>query len=304
MKASSASAIVLVATFLLHISPANARGTLALAPSSPWQLDYGVDNCMLVRNFGEGDDLTTLFLSMYAPDDDRPIISILRKERPRDAEAYRAQFAPNSEYVEISPMPMKYGKGLRGVTFLLPLWPAAEGASRWEFADAQWNDEDQERPIWNDRHRDARQNAIDELRLQLAFKDDLNLKLGSMDAPMKAMRACLDELVAHWGLDVEVQRSLSRKVTPEAFPSKWISSGDYPPHLKRYGYQGLVAFRIIVNEEGQPTDCVVQSATEPTEFADIACKRLMRNATFQPALNSAGEPVASYWQNTIRFVIR
>jgi TonB family protein len=265
-------------------------------------LDYGTDNCSLGRSFGEGADTTFFALSMYAPDD-TPAIKVMRDEKLPIRDSFRVQFAPDTEFTEIErPLRASFGEDLEGVILTLSLRPFSE-VEKLRALTQKREGNYFDVPEWTGPERDERERTITEFRIKNAFRDELHLQLGSMHEPMRAMRACLDELIGHWGIDAEVQRSLSRKAAPATYPGSWVIADDYPRGMLRSGYQGVVHFRLIVGPDGMPTKCIIQEASNPDDFADASCKALMRRAKFLPALDAAGNPVASYWSDSVRFTI-
>jgi hypothetical protein len=303
MRLARISAMLVPAGLVLPFCPAQARDPLVQEPSSAWQMDYGDDRCTLARSFGEGEDQTLFTLSMYAPDD-FPTINIIRKERPRDPNKYLVQFAPDTEYAEIDyPMQAKFGD-LNGVILPFSLRPVAETIAIEKQAKAKPDERDYTVfRNWTAAEREERERSITEFRLRRAFADDLHLKLGSMRQPMEAMRTCLDELLGHWGIDAEVQRSLRQPALPVGNPGDWVVTADYPQGMLTSGYQGVVDFRLIVGADGKPTNCIIQQTSRPADFAAASCRALMRRAKFSPAIDAAGNPVISYWSNSVRFVI-
>ena len=113
---------------------------------------------------------------------------------------------------------------------------------------------------------------------------------------MEAMRACLRELVAHWGLDPDAQAALSRAVTPvgQADWQRRILEA-YPRDMLRQGKSASVPTRLIVGPDGRPTAC--KAVAEPS-FEQATCANMIRYARFEPALDAAGLPVASYFITT------
>lgn len=129
------------------------------------------------------------------------------------------------------------------------------------------------------------------------------LATGNMAAPLKALRTCTDELVTHWGIDVERHRQLSRRPMPRSNPGRWLTSSDYPLGALSSGKQALVRFRLMVDEEGKPTACRIQHSIGDEAFDRVSCERLMARASFQPGLDGEGRPLASYYVNAVRFMI-
>ena len=304
MHLKSGLAPVLSLAGLLFAAEADARDPVVQSPSSNWQLDYGEDKCTLARAFGEGDDVTYLVISMYAPDDDANI-TVMRKERPNDAPDYRVQFGPDTDLTIIEyPMRANFNEDLKGVLFTLSFRPYEDAKRIRELNESERDPEVPYRSAnWDEAARNAREKAITEFRIERAFDDDLVLATGSMGKPLQAIRTCVDELIGHWGLDAEVQRNLSRRAYPIESPEKWMTPADYPGNMLRAGYQGVVNFRLIVDPSGKPTRCIIQETSRPTDFADLSCKILMKKAKLAPALDKDGNPVTSFWSETIRFVL-
>lgn len=124
-----------------------------------------------------------------------------------------------------------------------------------------------------------------------------------MHAPLAALGKCIDNLLTHWGIDVEKHKTLKREAKPAESPDRWVVTGDYPRKMLDAGQPAIVNFRLSVGADGVPTGCHIQSTTRPKEFDDAVCKSVMRRASFIPALDAEGKPLASYYRNTVRFQI-
>jgi TonB family protein len=148
-----------------------------------------------------------------------------------------------------------------------------------------------------------REAAATWLELANVLRKDLVLETGPMNKPLAALRKYSWDTVKLWGLDVEQQKSLIRKPRPKSEPWRWFDSSDYPEKMIRGGYQAIVNFRMMVDASGKPTSCHIQQSTRPKEFDDIVCRAAMRRASFEPALDSEGKPVPSYWRQTVRFML-
>jgi len=134
------------------------------------------------------------------------------------------------------------------------------------------------------------------------MKRRYRLATGSMRAPFAAMRTCTDDLVRHWGFDPAVEATLSRRATPTTNPANWLKSNDFPPSALAEGMNGYVKFRLDVDPDGKVAGCRILYRTNPDEFADASCKLLARRATFQSALDAAGNPVRSYFVSSVKWL--
>lgn len=278
--------------------PLNARETRQLKSASKWVLNYAEDSCRLARSFGDGDRQVTVFLDQFAPSEWFKVMFLGKSIKPRsDGRPIDAtvRFGPNEAETDIT--------GLMGTTgdlptFLVeralrlaPLTPAEEAASE----DAKRREMAFEpAPIGAEREK-----AATWLELRKVLRFDLVLETGRMDQPLAALRQCSWDTVKSWGLDVDQQKTLSRK--PIKKPGTWLRSSDYPEAMVRGGYQGVVHFRIIVDEHGKPTSCHIQDSTRPKEFDEVVCRSVMKRAEFEPALDANGRPVRSYWSQTVHF---
>ncbi len=120
---------------------------------------------------------------------------------------------------------------------------------------------------------------------------------------MAALSRCTDELLEHWGIDVAAHKTLRRKTTPIGSPARWITPQDYPLPLLSKGDQSIIQFRLTVDSTGKPTGCHIQTEMKPAGFNDVVCAALMKRAKFLPALDEDGNPVASYYINSVIFLI-
>ncbi len=122
-----------------------------------------------------------------------------------------------------------------------------------------------------------------------------------MLAPEQALTACNDDLLHAWGIDAKADNARSRRVIPASDPREWMRSSDYPPRMRSLGYQGLVHFRLVVDDRGIPKSCHIQLSTRPKDFDDAVCQKIMARSRFEPALDADGKPVVSYYTIGARF---
>jgi Gram-negative bacterial TonB protein C-terminal len=292
-----------ILAMLATITPAVAqRGKepLILKPTTPWNVDYADDRCRLMRQFGEGDEQTFAIFDRYAPDDDFQLILVGRPFKSTlDKGKVVIQFGPNEG--EQSP---EFFRGNLGalpamvVTHRVRLAPPTP-ADEVILANQKPDDWVTLTPIGAEREK-----AIKTLSVSKAIRRPLILLTGPMQKPLEALGKCMDNLMTvKWGIDVARHKSLSKHVSPTITAQKWIVSSDYPLDMLEAGQPALVQFRLSVGPDGVPTACYIQSTTRPKEFDDAVCKSVMRRARFTPALDAAGVPLASFYQNIVRFQI-
>ncbi|WP_454598002.1 energy transducer TonB [Qipengyuania sp. SM2507] len=118
---------------------------------------------------------------------------------------------------------------------------------------------------------------------------------GPLDKPFAALNACSQDLLSAWGLDVDQHRSLTRMV--DWTNSREITSRitrDYPMKALRRGEQGIVRALLLVNEKGAVEQCTLANATNSEALPAPAC-RALKDAVFEPALDSQGQPMRSFY---------
>lgn len=279
---------------------AEPREVRRLKPMSPWEVDYADESCQLARTFGEGKQKVILILYQLAPGDWFKLTLVGSSLKPAKFGSPKAQmrFGPNEPESEITVL-----EGESGPDRLL----IVEGAGR--LAPLSDDEKKAQASAWKDGtyHRVlpigvAREKAATWLALENIMKFDLMLETGPMDAPMTIMRDCTWNLVESWGLNVAQQKALMRMPYPKN-ANAWFDADDYPSSMVASNKQGIVNFRLLIDPTGKPESCHIQVSTRPKEFDDVVCRGMMKRAKFHPALDAGGEPVRSFYQNTIRFYL-
>jgi hypothetical protein len=274
-----------VAMFSSAMAAAKAEQSRVLAPSSPWDIDYGLESCTLSRIFGDGDMAISLYLTQTHPGSTFD----LSLAGPALGEPRRA-----------------FGTALRF------------GTEERKFKDSAWIAQAADgRPVllvrsntfahWDDaakRFQPASPetlHAMDSFEFNIPKVKAFTLATGPMDKPMAALEACEDDLVKTWGFDPAQLSTLSRWPEPQSKPDTWISPDSYPQKSLNSGEGAILEFRIVVGPTGRAESCVIQNTVGDKAFAESACKQLMENARFSPALDAQGQPVRGLWFNSAHY---
>ncbi len=268
-----------------------------LAPSSAWNVNYGDDSCRLARVFGAGDAMVLVVFDQFAPG--RSFKLTMGGKRFRyvsNGGKASVRFGPDEAEQMRDFFTGSYSKDLpalilRGDLRMDKQSDLPRGARRF----GAGGDTPPLSP--------ARVAAVRELVIGRPLLRPVKLELGSMRAPVAALDKCLDDLLTRWGVDVARHASLSRHVMPLSDAMTWLTSSDYPSGARMMGEQGIVNFRLSVDETGKPSACHIQQSSRPPEFDDAVCKAMMRRARFTPALDKDGKPLASYFRGTVVFKI-
>lgn len=280
-------------------SPAAAKAPVELAPTTPWNVHYADDYCRLARIFGTDKQKVTLSIEQDSPGNSfrMTLAGAMFGAQDAKGDASIAFGAMPDQKVMFFPGTVGTGKDSQpawifGDSVRLKPYSEAEKAAAKENGYSSTFDT----PI-----TEADEAAVTSLLIGRPLRNPVRLKTGPMRAAFAAMRSCTDELLAHWGIDVARHRELSRWAMPATEPGKWLRSSDYPSDMLAKSQPGIVRFRLSVGADGVPTACHIQRSTNSKGFDDAVCKGVMRRARFEPALDKDGNPLASYYVNSVRF---
>ena len=274
------------------LAAAGAQGAAAAEPatvlpaSSSWHLDYAEQSCRLARTFGEGEGRSVVFFTQHGPGDS---FELTLAGEPLD------RFSPN--------VAIQFGP-IGGTWKIRPFRGDVEGVgpaliySGLDLAEEQ-DEEEAEEDV-----AEARDSlpAIDIHRAKEMDYIEVNqgrrrvrFATGTLDKPFAALNACSVDLIAEWGLDADQHRSLTRIVDPTNM--KLIASRvgrDYPAAALRKGEQGIIRALLIVGADGKVERCTLDNATNSETLPAPAC-RVLEDAVFEPALDSQGQPMRSFY---------
>ncbi len=281
---------------------AGAKEPLRLQPSSKWNVHYGDDSCRMTRVFGEGDTQVAFIADRYRPGDSLRISFVGKPARTSLNEGnLQLRFGPTEAEQEVAFFPATMENKTPAIVLRtgvriavrseteMAAYQAALKAGQYLF---RWSDVTPEQ-----------EGAVTFIEVKRAIREPFILETGSLGPPLEALRKCTDELLTRWGIDVAKHRTLSRHVTPKSDPRRWVTSGDYPAAMAAMGKRAIVQFRLNVDAAGSPTACHIQQSTRPKPFDDAVCAAILRRARFDPALDAGGAPIASYWINSVTFLI-
>ena len=261
---------------------------MILAPTSPWNVDWSETTCSLRRLFGTKEKESLLVMERYGPTDYFQLTIVSDEFKSyRQGETLWLKFGDGEKRRITTASPGKSGKGTATLFF------TSQSLSQ---------------PIdtgpepWVPQVTPATEAATKTISISYYGRERI-FAVGPMGKAFEALRKCTDNLVSTWGLDPKQQAQLTKRPTPLANPASWVRSGDYPTAMLNLGKQALVNFRLSVDAQGIPTACEVQRSYNDKKFDEATCAILMRRARFSPALDSEEKPVASYYLNTVRWIM-
>jgi len=276
----------IVAAVAVLSAPAVAQNA-AFKPVGPWAADYGTDYCLLGRVFSDGKNQLTFMMERTQPGPFLRLSLTGEGVKPfKRAPSWGAKFGPAGQGWKAAVLQAKTADGTQyydlGPTTLVAV-PTPTPGSAPAFKPY---DKTEER---------AAAKALNSFEVAEGLSQPLRIETGGLEAPVGALQACVSDLIASWGLDAKRHETISSPAKPQAAPATWVPNGTYPfsefPKLRA----GKNTIRVLIDAAGKPTSCVVQRPTAGEAYNKTACDNLMKNAQFTPALDSAGQPMASFW---------
>jgi len=273
---------------------------LRLKPSSKWTVDYQKDSCSLARQFGDGKNMIRIYMTRFKPTDFFEMIIVGNGINAKsDRVATKIQFGPHEKTQERS---FYIAKSVGNIPTMmlksdLRIAPPTEAEQKILNSTDKKPDNFLMNPI-----TEQQETAVQYIAIDVHKKQKIILETGSLKGAFSALKKCNNELLKHWGIDVEKHSTLSQLPIPINNPSKWLNTNDYPHLQLRQGNIGIIQFRLSISENGEPLNCNIQRAIGDEAFEKSVCKNVMKKAKFHPALDKDGQPMASYWINRVRFV--
>ncbi len=270
---------------------------LELAASSTWVVDYAADHCRLARKFGAGDTSVTILIDRAGPGEFFRL-SLMGKPFKDLDEIGKAkiQFGPNEIEQELTFLLGDLDK-VPTITFQggSRVSPISE-KERKAIKKADFLEKVNFAPVGDDRHK-----AILVIRIGKPLRNAIVLQTKSMGSPFKALDKCVESLMTNWGIDIEKHKTLRQEVIPLSSPSDWMLKQGLPAKRSLQYRHAIVEFRLMISLEGKPTSCHIQLSSAPKDFGDSVCAGMTRYGQFKPALDANGNPLISYYRNTVYF---
>ncbi|TCM04776.1 TonB-like protein [Sphingomonas sp. PP-CC-3G-468] len=248
--------------------------SVPLAPAGKWQIDYGANECRLMRAFGDPAHSTTFQLTKIDPGTVLPPAFALASHSLRSLPGISTFKISAVDHAGTQPL---YGSVLNvtpGTPAILYV-PIAGALTDIVEADIVAN----------------RPTAI----TVSVGKTQVSLALGKMAQPISALDACMEDLMRNWGYDPAEQRQLKSRPIPTTPANTWVNYSDYPDQMVRENKSGGVTARLDVGPSGEIVGCHVMEAGGDPAFQQATCAVFRKNGHFRPAVDQDGKPVASYF---------
>jgi hypothetical protein len=259
-----------------------------LAPAGDWTLTSDAESCTVSRKFGGATDGVSLHLRAYSPGGRYRLVlhGPALPQRDSGLLEFEYSFEPDPGAIPAAGVLGKSG-GVSMVSFLTGLETSAEAA-------LPPSERAQRGPL----EAMSRAATIETFVIAFSRGRPLALPVGALTGPLAQLDGCAQELPRKWGLDPAVQQSLQRRATP-IDQASWLAPGSYPWQFLRNSQSLIVNLRMLVDEDGVPTECVVQAPKTQSGAEALTCREILKTARFDPALDRAGNPVPSYFATSV-----
>ncbi len=271
---------------------------LVFGPASAWAADYGEDYCRLARDFSNGDEVIALAFERMQPTSLIKIMLVGDSIKLfRGATSIGYEYLPAGEARKTMALRTEATNKQQlliidnaNIGPDLAAFFGGPGAAAPASADPM---PEPGAPLYNTTFESDYAANISGLMLTDGTITPVRIETGSLKGAIGALQKCTYDLLTYWGVDGEKHRTISRTVVPQSgatLPQGTIGFQDFG---KLGG--GANQIRVMVDAAGAPTSCNVHFASLDETTNTKICNHLMKNAKFLPALDSAGQPMASYW---------
>ena len=99
---------------------------------------------------------------------------------------------------------------------------------------------------------------------------------------------------------VDIKEEEAKGATPKG-QSGWAAriQSNYPTRAVREEREGRVGVRVTIGPDGRVTACSVSSSSGSPDLDEAACEGMSRYARFNPAQDTAGNPISDSYSTAI-----
>lgn len=281
---------------------AASEGAVRLQPIQPWNLDFAENRCRLMGLFGDKAAPHLLMFEQAAPSDEfgltlaGPEFERMSRRRSFEVGAERDELLRELErfyHGEVNTI---------GQAVIVASYTIGEFGDAPDDADESAASDDEPAPLQLTAGAiDLEEAATIERFVIKGGKRVISFETGTMMPAFQALNVCTADLLRAWGLDPEEHKRYR--------PPRWTNQQAVVERIGRYypsaalsrGEQGVYRMRVIVDQDGSISDCLLEQSTEMDTLKSRACRE-MQNAKFEPATGADGQPIRSFYATTISYI--
>lgn len=145
--------------------------------------------------------------------------------------------------------------------------------------------------------------ASPDLTIHMPGEINGDFAIPQFKAAYEALDACAMQLGKSWGIPIEHQKQVKQEVATIGPAGTYFGPEDYPRRAELDRASGVAAVQVSVDENGRATSCTIRPSTGIPSLDQTTCGIFMNRVRFKPALNLEGQRVASYYVNTISWLM-
>ncbi len=131
------------------------------------------------------------------------------------------------------------------------------------------------------------------IAIEAKGKPVASLKLTGAAKAVEALGDCEREVLKEWKVDVAALSTLKRRAKGTRNLAGLVSDDDYPNDALRKMEQGTTVVRLTVEADGKASACGVVSSSGSRTLDYQTCAIYLRRAQFEPAIGADDRPVRS-----------
>lgn len=275
-----------------------------VAPSSDWVLDYGENRCRIVRSFGEGEAASLIYFEQTEPASELNWVVAGPPIGPvRPGGKVTVQFGPGNPPFEMEHSGAtlgQFGQALSSTGFERRITTAVPLSDREAIQESH-----QESARYSRELVSSEGAKVEWLDVRSARGQTVRFALGNMQPVYEAMNACMADLLMDWGVDPQHERGRTSGPVPTNYEVLATRiQRRYPSSAVDAGKQAMIAARVMVDANGQVTDCAIIDLTEAEKFGVGVCRQITTTARFDPATDASGAAMPSYYIFKIFYELR
>jgi TonB family protein len=136
-------------------------------------------------------------------------------------------------------------------------------------------------------------------------RDDIvldQIPLSGSAAALASVQSCVGELKSGNAIPGLVQQAgIQQNAKAKGGLAQWMANAEYPSSALRENREGIVAFRLIVDRAGKPSQCLITKSSGQDDLDKATCETMMSRAKFTPAVNASGAPVEGFYESRVKW---